>query len=810
MKEVEQILSQEVEERLQFEALMSELSARFIHVPPHELDGAIEDAQRRLCETLGLDRSALFQRSDEAAEKLLLTHLYQRPGAGGPAVEKRPAHNSSPGSIWVLEDPELAEPYIQLDFSTFFPWTYQQLQKKQTVVMPDVEALPSEAASERERLSRYGTKSGVVVPLFSGSDWLGCLTFATMRERRQWRAPLVKRFEFIAGVFTNALARQRAERALAESRERLALATESAGAGLWCAEIDLNQAWVTPKLRELLRLEPDENLTFERFLRLIHPSDLERVRSVAEEALQTGEELRVDFRIVLTNGSTRWISSHGRRHCDASGKIKRLMGASVDITERKLAEQRLSDSEERFRALVEQAGDGFELLSASGKYLDVNAATLLQLGYTRDEMLNLSVFEIDPSLKHEWFARTCEDLQKRSPLRFESVHRRKDGGTFPVEVTVSSVALGGSTCLVAQVRDITERRLAEQALTKSYEEIKLLKEQLQTERDYLKEEIKLSQPHGEIVGRSPGIKRVLQQVEQVAPANCPVLITGETGTGKELIAQEIHRLSARGERVMVLVNCAALPGALVESELFGRERGAYTGALTAQTGRFEMADGSTIFLDEVGELSMEVQAKLFRVLQEGEFQRLGSPKTYKVDVRVIAATNRDLAADVRKGRFREDLYYRLKVFPIDVPPLRERIGDIPLLVFSFMEELSSRMGKKITKVSRKSMEALQQHHWPGNIRELRNVIEHSVILSSGDMLKLSSLGDSPSRETQAVTLAEVEREHILRTLESTGWRIKGLHGAAKRLDLQPSTLYSRMQKLGIPHRRQKDEMASQG
>jgi transcriptional regulator with GAF, ATPase, and Fis domain len=257
--------------------------------------------------------------------------------------------------------------------------------------------------------------------------------------------------------------------------------------------------------------------------------------------------------------------------------------------------------------------------------------------------------------------------------------------------------------------------------------------------------------------------------------------------------------------MMVLVNCAALPTALVESELFGRERGAYTGALTSQVGRFEVANGSTIFLDEVGEFPMEVQAKLLRVLQEGEFQRLGSPKIRKVKVRVIAATNRDLAEGVRRGLFREDLYYRLKVFPIDIPPLRERVEDIPLLVFAFMEELSSRMGKKITKVSRKAMERLQGHSWPGNIRELRNVIEHSVIVCSGDTLQLTVLGEAPTREAQSGTLAEAEREHILKTLESTSWRIKGPHGAAARLDLQPSTLYSRMQKLGISHRRQKDE-----
>jgi transcriptional regulator with GAF, ATPase, and Fis domain len=248
----------------------------------------------------------------------------------------------------------------------------------------------------------------------------------------------------------------------------------------------------------------------------------------------------------------------------------------------------------------------------------------------------------------------------------------------------------------------------------------------------------------------------------------------------------------------------------VESERFGRERGAYTGALTSQVGRFEVANGSSIFLDEVGELSLEVQAKLLRVLQQGEFQRLGSAKTYKVDVRVIAATNRDLAEEVRKGRFREDLYYRLNVFRIGIPPLRERMEDLRLLVFAFMEEFATRMGKKITKIPRRAMELLEGHPWPGNIRELRNVIEHSIILSTGDNLKLAGLSEAPTREAEPVTLAEAEREHILKTLESTRWRIKGPHGAAARLGLEPSTLYSRMQKLGIPHRRQKDEMATKG
>jgi transcriptional regulator with GAF, ATPase, and Fis domain len=248
---------------------------------------------------------------------------------------------------------------------------------------------------------------------------------------------------------------------------------------------------------------------------------------------------------------------------------------------------------------------------------------------------------------------------------------------------------------------------------------------------------------------------------------------------------------------MVMVNCAALPAALVESELFGRERGAYTGALTSEAGRFELADGSTIFLDEIGELSMEIQAKLLRVLQEGEFQRLGNPKTRKVNVRVIAATNKDLAREVRDGRFREDLYYRLQVFPITVPALRERMEDLPLLVSAFVEEFASRMSKQIKRLPRKMLEALERHPWPGNIRQLRNVIERGVILSSGETLTVPDFTEPSGVVGTPTSLAEVEREHILKTLGEANWRVKGPYGAAKRLRLNPSTLYSRMAKLGI-------------
>jgi transcriptional regulator with GAF, ATPase, and Fis domain len=332
------------------------------------------------------------------------------------------------------------------------------------------------------------------------------------------------------------------------------------------------------------------------------------------------------------------------------------------------------------------------------------------------------------------------------------------------------------------------------------EEIRKLKEQVEAENLYLRESITTKYAYGEIVGHSPAIQKVLGQVQKVAPTDSTVLIEGETGVGKELVARAIHSLSARKNRLMVTVNCATLPAALIESELFGRESGAYTGALSRQIGRFEVADGSTIFLDEIGELPIELQTRLLRVLQEGEFERLGSPKKIKVDVRVIASTNRDLAEEVHKGNFRKDLYYRLRVFPIQVPPLRERPEDIPLLVKVFVDEFGKKMGKTIQTVSRKTLETLQRYSWPGNIRELRNVVEHAMIISSGSKLNIllpeePALSDSPLQ-----TLEETERQYILEVLEKTNWRIKGRYGAAEILGLNPSTLYFKMKKLNISTR----------
>ena len=352
--------------------------------------------------------------------------------------------------------------------------------------------------------------------------------------------------------------------------------------------------------------------------------------------------------------------------------------------------------------------------------------------------------------------------------------------------------------LIAQLfANALARKQMEEQLHARLLEIEALKRRLEDENVYLREEIKLQYEHGEIVGRSEKMKKVLSQVEQVAGTDSTVLIQGETGTGKELLARAIHHLSSRKDRPLVTVNCASLPPTLIESELFGREKGAYTGALSRMVGRFEVADGATLFLDEIGELPQDVQSKLLRVLEEGRFERLGSSKTLQVNVRIIAATNRDLARDVNEGKFRKDLYYRLNVFPISIPPLRERPEDIPLLVWAFVRQLEKKMGKRVDGISRKSMEALQQNSWPGNVRELRNVIEHAMIVSSGRTLTVPPPKTGLPEVPETRNLKDLERRHILDVLEKTGWRLSGEGGASEILGMKRSTLQSKIKKLGL-------------
>jgi DNA-binding NtrC family response regulator len=355
-----------------------------------------------------------------------------------------------------------------------------------------------------------------------------------------------------------------------------------------------------------------------------------------------------------------------------------------------------------------------------------------------------------------------------------------------------------------------EQRVSERTaeLQTALDEVEQLKTQLQAENTYLREEIQLEHNFADIISRGKPLNVVLTQIEQVAPTDASVLILGESGTGKELLARAVHNRSKRSHRPLVKVNCASLPSNLIESELFGHEKGAFTGALAKKMGRFELADKGTIFLDEIGELPIDLQPKLLRVLQEGEFERLGNPHTTKVDVRVIAATNRELEKMVKAGNFREDLYYRLNVFPITSPPLRDRKEDIGILVAHFLKKFSGKIGKTLEHVSQEAMNALEAYHWPGNVRELENTIERAVILAQGEALTLKDLSElrtlafEKSQRLDGIsptlaTLEEVERTHIQNVLKETKWVIEGARGAGSILGVNPSTLRSRMQKLGI-------------
>ncbi len=376
-------------------------------------------------------------------------------------------------------------------------------------------------------------------------------------------------------------------------------------------------------------------------------------------------------------------------------------------------------------------------------------------------------------------------------LCFNTMHKVH---TWPEEVVIQLQ-------LVAQIfTNAILRKRMEGQLQDRLQEIEALKERLESENTYLREEVKVLVEHSGIVGQSVALKNVLTQAEQVAQTDSTVLLLGETGTGKELLARAIHRMSLRKDKPMITINCASLPPTLIESELFGREKGSYTGAMTKMIGRFEMADGSTIFLDEIGEIPLDLQSKLLRVLEEGTFERLGSTQSRHVNVRIIAATNREIEQEVNNGKFRRDLFYRLNVFPISIPPLRDRAEDIQLLVRAVVKEFQKKLGKEIDSIPTKTMHSLQSYSWPGNVRELRNVIEHAMIMSNGKILDIPVPGGRAVPKTDASgTLQDMEKMHITAVLQKTGWRLAGPGGAAEILGLKRTTLQAKMKKLGIHH-----------
>lgn len=476
----------------------------------------------------------------------------------------------------------------------------------------------------------------------------------------------------------------------------------------------------------------------------------------------------------------------------AGAEIDRLTAwKKLEVANKEL-EVLLKESEERYRDLFEEAPIAYVHEGLDSKFIKANRAALRILGVKPEEV---------PTMYGKTLAADNPENMKRLKEAFDSIEKgvdtsgvvlelkRKDNGK-PIWIQWWSKPDPSGEFTRTMFIDITEQVLAERE-----------KAILKAENLYLQEEIKLNHNFQDIISISKKFQKVLQQIEQVAETNATVLILGESGTGKELIARAIHNISNRRRKPLVKINCAALPANLIESELFGHERGAFTGAMERKIGRFELADGGTIFLDEIGELPIELQAKLLRVLQEGEFERLGNPKTIKVDVRVIAATNRNLQQAIEKKEFREDLYYRLNVFPIHCPPLRERKEDIPFLVRHFCQKHEGKTGKKVTTIPSKVMDALTAYDWPGNIRELENIIERAMILSRngaieyGDWMPMAK--EVESAKSRLLRLDDVEKEHIIEVLKQTNWKVSGDKGAAKILGLNATTLEARMKKLGI-------------
>jgi formate hydrogenlyase transcriptional activator len=458
-----------------------------------------------------------------------------------------------------------------------------------------------------------------------------------------------------------------------------------------------------------------------------------------------------------------------------------------------------------FRERV-MAADAFSIvvIDSEGKIILANRAAAEVWGSEVEEVIGCSLYAcIAPAD----LVRVAEIVQITlahglSVSNAECEVLRKDGAPRKLRFSLQPLTLeSGQRGLVSTAEDITDRNETEMKLRQALAEVERSKNQLRAEGLYLKEGVELSHKFGDIVGESATLKEALHLVERVASTDTTVLILGETGTGKELFSRAIHDLSARKDSQFVNVDCCAIPAGLIESELFGHEKGAFTGAIKRRVGRFEMAHGGTIFLDEIGDLRLDLQTKLLRVLQKGAFERVGGTRTIEVNVRVVAATNRDLRQQIKAGAFREDLYYRLAAFPILVPPLRERPEDITPLAFHFIKKYSAKLGKKIETVPQRLIEALRAYHFPGNVRELENIIERAVILSTRNTLHLDAALSMPSQAAHepegTQTLEEVERSHIARVLAACNWRIEGSQGAAKRLGLHPSTLRFRMRKLNI-------------
>lgn len=486
------------------------------------------------------------------------------------------------------------------------------------------------------------------------------------------------------------------------------------------------------------------------------------------------------------------------------GSIKYVLATLSDITERKKTVIAQLKEKRMLASVMEKLPNEYFMVNLEGRFLRWNKQFEKALGYSTSAVSKLHISDvfIDQSDSRFWESFDNANRQKTQPVRCSL--RRKDGTELNRFIIGSVESINDIPCMICMGITTDTFSTNKKGPMVTWSETDRMISQLETENLYLRGEVELEFQHAEIIGKSQSIKKVLGQVEGVAKTDSSVLIFGETGTGKELVARAIHGLSSRKERPMIKLNCASFPPDLIENELFGHEKGAFTGAVSRLTGRFEVADGSTLFLDEIGEMPVNLQAKLLRVLQEGEFERLGGTKTLKVDVRIIAATNQNLEDAIKNGDFRQDLYYRLNIFPILVPPLRDRTEDIPSLLEKFVKEFAEKIGRQIDHIPSETIKALKQYNWPGNIRELRNIIERAMILNKGSILHINLPKSSQLEMEKSMTLDEVHRQYIevqkqciISALKRANGKIRGENGASRILNIKPTTLESKMKTLGI-------------
>jgi PAS domain S-box-containing protein len=620
---------------------------------------------------------------------------------------------------------------------------------------------------------------------------------------------------FIMALSEDITERKRAEQALQRSEAYLAEAHRLAKTGSWAYSPAAEKGiYWSDEMRRIFGLDPQRSNLPDReeFLRLVHPEDRDRFNERIDKAFREKAEFVQDYRIVLTDGTVKHIHGIGHPVLDETGNIVEYVGTDVDVTERKRAEEKLRRSEADLldaQRLTRTCSWRHEVLS--GK-VTISPEGLPMYGIEPEDDASLADFyfrrvhpldrpEVEQAYAAALLGKTDFEADFRIVHPDGTIKNTRSIGHPILDERGDVVEFAGASI------DVTEHHRARADLEKALEEIKRLKDQLHDENVVLREQIDQAFMFEEIVGTSPGLHGVLSRLTKVAPTDSSVLVSGETGTGKELVARAIHKRSRRSQRAFVSVNCAALAPSLISSELFGHEKGAFTGAMQRRLGRFELANGGTIFLDEIGELPLDTQVALLRVLQEREFERVGGTQPVKIDVRVIAATNRDLEAAVANGTFRPDLYYRLNVFPIQIPPLRERQDDVLMLLEYFVHRFAQKMGKHFGKIDKRTVELFRSYPWPGNIRELQNVVERSVIVSSDGEFCVDAAW--LSKDSRRVSLpqqpepadadedASRERQIIEDALTGSRGRVSGPDGAAARLRIPPSTLEHRIKKLRI-------------